>query len=372
MPSRRPWKGDVDLVEFLPPIQAALSVSRAFASGNSGRDVFPDSVPRMRTFCSQVNVMASKAKPKRLKAFVVPASRLNSRDSFPTSADAYKRAQPGDTGELHFLVKQEAKGDLRKDARVQDLNNVINRLLATSTTSQGGGSLRQKRRLQLRTYAVTCLSEDCGILEWIPDTESIRSLIGKTYNPQAAPTSERRRGRRLANFSDPSMKADYERCQDAFFKDGDLNRATSSFEKLCLEPYPPLFYWWFVQNFMDPHSWYEARIRFTLSAAAWSGVGHVIGLGDRHAENILIDSKTGECVHVDFDWYVTPNRVIDERGMFVGSYSLPFFSFSLASLTKAYHFPKQKWSHFASRPTCLTPLVRLGLMGSSRPVFKLP
>src|SRR5262249_20160970 len=33
----------------------------------------------------------------------------------------------------------------------------------------------------------------------------------------------------------------------------------------------------------------------------WSMVGNVVGLGDRHGENILIDEKNGECVHVDFD-----------------------------------------------------------------------
>ena len=30
-------------------------------------------------------------------------------------------------------------------------------------------------------------------------------------------------------------------------------------------------------------------------------IGHIVGLGDRHSENILIDTTTGECVHVDFD-----------------------------------------------------------------------
>ena len=29
-------------------------------------------------------------------------------------------------------------------------------------------------------------------------------------------------------------------------------------------------------------------------------VGHVVGLGDRHGENILFDCKTGDAVHVDF------------------------------------------------------------------------
>ena len=30
-------------------------------------------------------------------------------------------------------------------------------------------------------------------------------------------------------------------------------------------------------------------------------VGYVLGLGDRHGENILFDSKTGDCFHVDFN-----------------------------------------------------------------------
>jgi serine/threonine-protein kinase ATR len=32
-----------------------------------------------------------------------------------------------------------------------------------------------------------------------------------------------------------------------------------------------------------------------------SVVGYILGLGDRHGENILFDSFTGECVHVDFN-----------------------------------------------------------------------
>jgi serine/threonine-protein kinase ATR len=30
-------------------------------------------------------------------------------------------------------------------------------------------------------------------------------------------------------------------------------------------------------------------------------IGYIVGLGDRHGENILIDETNGECVHVDFD-----------------------------------------------------------------------
>ena len=87
-----------------------------------------------------------------------------------------------------------------------------------------------------------------------------------------------------------------------YVKNENLSRAAQMFEKKCLKEYPPLFYWRFRRSFQDPHTWFEARTKFALSAAVWSAVGHVIGLGDRHSENILLDISNGECVPVNFDW----------------------------------------------------------------------
>jgi serine/threonine-protein kinase ATR len=278
------WRGEVELCDFLPPVQTALSTPLDITKGN---DIFP----RFRAIHTGIQIMSSKAKPKRVKFYIVPNASGNL-----INPGAASEACAQDLGEMHFLVKNEAKGDLRKDARVQDLNNVINRLM----TCAGKG--KKQRRLWLRTFAVTCLSEDCGIVEWVPNTESFRSLASKSYNPQVPVYSEKRRGKRIANFGDQMLKKNYEDCQNCFFKNGDLNMAVKLFEKHFLQAYPPLFYWWFIHNFTDPHLWYEARTNFTSSAAAWSAVGHVIGLGDRHSENLLIDTSNGGCVHVDFDW----------------------------------------------------------------------
>ena len=191
------WSGEVPLHEFLPPVQAALSLAQNSVGVSSNIDAYPSFVPRMRAFSSQVGVMSSKARPKKLTAFAIPAGQRNKKLDFPGKSASLP--QPTDAGEMHFLVKQEAKGDLRKDARVQDLNNVINRLLAGSAPSDGN-LRRQRRRLHLRTFSVVCLSEETGILEWVPNTDSFRNLVTLAYNPQAAPHSVRRRGKRLANF----------------------------------------------------------------------------------------------------------------------------------------------------------------------------
>lgn len=45
----------------------------------------------------------------------------------------------------------------------------------------------------------------------------------------------------------------------------------------------------------------QARWRYCRTTAVMSMVGYVVGLGDRHGENILFDSESGDIVHVDFN-----------------------------------------------------------------------
>jgi len=58
---------------------------------------------------------------------------------------------------------------------------------------------------------------------------------------------------------------------------------------------------WFANHFPSPDLWYEARHNFVKSTAIWSIIGYIIGLGDRHGDNILVHQHTGEVTHVDFD-----------------------------------------------------------------------
>ncbi|RYD91624.1 MAG: hypothetical protein EOP50_13985, partial [Sphingobacteriales bacterium] len=46
--------------------------------------------------------------------------------------------------------------------------------------------------------------------------------------------------------------------------------------------------------------WIERRAHFTKSLAVMSMVGYVLGLGDRHPSNLMLDRVSGEVVHIDF------------------------------------------------------------------------
>jgi phosphatidylinositol kinase/protein kinase (PI-3 family) len=65
--------------------------------------------------------------------------------------------------------------------------------------------------------------------------------------------------------------------------------------------YPPVFYEWFLESFPEPNAWLAARSAYIRTCAVISMVGYVVGLGDRHGENILYDSTNGDTVHVDLN-----------------------------------------------------------------------
>jgi serine/threonine-protein kinase ATR len=58
---------------------------------------------------------------------------------------------------------------------------------------------------------------------------------------------------------------------------------------------------WFAETYPEPDAWFAARLRYARSAAVMSMTGHMLGLGDRHGENILLEESTGGVFHVDFN-----------------------------------------------------------------------
>lgn len=47
-------------------------------------------------------------------------------------------------------------------------------------------------------------------------------------------------------------------------------------------------------------AWLDRRSTYTRSLAVTSMVGYILGLGDRHPSNLMLDRITGKVVHIDF------------------------------------------------------------------------
>jgi hypothetical protein len=62
----------------------------------------------------------------------------------------------------------------------------------------------------------------------------------------------------------------------------------------------PAMHLTFLEHYPHPSTWYGKRLAYTRSAAVSSIVGYVMGIGDRHPQNIMFDSRTAELLHIDF------------------------------------------------------------------------
>ncbi|KAE9043994.1 Serine/threonine-protein kinase [Phytophthora rubi] len=251
---------------ILVPIQAALTTILP-ASGKAPRDeshvaFSANAQIYIKAFSDKADVMMTKEKPKRIEVL-------------------------GTDGHLYpFLCKREKTGDLRKDARMMEFNSMINKLLQKDQEGR-------KRKLRLRTYAVVVLNEENGLMEWVRHTKAMRQLIGQIHKTE--------RGYIQPIRMTHDIKERYLNMQKKYANDPPAMARYYRRKVLSMPVFTPRFHQWFYNNFADPTAWFEARLTFSRSAAVWSMVGHIIGLGDRHGENILIDCTNGECVHVDFD-----------------------------------------------------------------------
>ncbi|KAK8220094.1 Serine/threonine-protein kinase tel1 [Zalaria obscura] len=76
------------------------------------------------------------------------------------------------------------------------------------------------------------------------------------------------------------------------------------------EKYAPVLRYFFLERFEDPDEWFERRLAYTRSTATFSMLGHILGLGDRHCHNILLDEKSGEVIHIDLGVAFEAGRVL--------------------------------------------------------------
>ena len=65
-----------------------------------------------------------------------------------------------------------------------------------------------------------------------------------------------------------------------------------------------------METFADPVEWFSRRRVYTRSTAANSMVGYIMGLGDRHCQNILLDTQTAESIQIDLGLAFDQGKVL--------------------------------------------------------------
>ena len=168
--------------------------------------------------------------------------------------------------------------DIRQDERVMQLFGLVNTLLDNDSESF-------KRHLSVQRFPAIPLSQSSGLLGWVCNSDTLHALI-----------KEYRESRRiLLNIEHRimlQMAPDYDSLTlmqkvEVFGYAMDNTTGKDLYRVLWLKS-------------KSSEAWLERRTNYTRSLGVMSMVGYILGLGDRHPSNLLLDRTTGHVVHIDF------------------------------------------------------------------------
>lgn len=171
-----------------------------------------------------------------------------------------------------YLLLMKPNDDLRKDQKVMEFSNVMNNILKKDHETQ-------KRNMRIQSYAATPLSEKIGIIEWVQNFKTLRPIIIKKL-PKFMQVTK--------NFNDhiKDCKIDAERV-----------KIFQEFKNKS----PPVLSDWMIEAAPNVIHWYDFRAQYCSSMAVMSIVGYLVGIGDRHLDNIMVSERNGNIMHIDFD-----------------------------------------------------------------------
>ncbi|KAJ7667024.1 phosphatidylinositol 3-kinase [Mycena rosella] len=213
----------------------------------SGREVI-----YIANFAPRLTVVSSKQRPRRM-------------------------ALKGSDGrDYQYLLK--GHEDLRQDERVMQLFSLVNTLLSVDTNSF-------KRQLHIQRYPVIPLAPNVGLIGIIQESDTLHELV-RDYRHSI---------KLLLNIEYRlmlQMAPDYENLP--------LLQKIEVFEYAMENTSGQDLYKILWLKSTNSEHWLERRASYTRSLAVNSMVGHILGLGDRHPSNFMLERKTGKIVHIDF------------------------------------------------------------------------
>ncbi|KTW30812.1 hypothetical protein T552_00524 [Pneumocystis carinii B80] len=238
----------LELQYVSPKILSAVDLELAVP----GTYVSKKPIIRIISFSSTFTVITSKQRPRRLTI------------------------RGSDGKDYQYVLK--GHEDIRQDERVMQLFGLVNTLLSVDSESF-------KRHLNIQRYPVIPLSPNSGLLGWVPDSDTLHVLI-KDY---------RESRKILLNIEHRlmlQMAPDYDNLT--------LLQKVEVFEYALDNTTGQDLYRVLWLKSKNSEVWLDRRTNYTRSLAVMSMVGYILGLGDRHPSNIMLDRHTGKAIHIDF------------------------------------------------------------------------
>ena len=208
-------------------------------------------INRIQYFVGQFTVYMSKQQPK----------------------DVIIRGEDGNF--YQYLVK--GHEDLRLDERIMQFFRLINSFLKKETAFEGN---------IINTMSVIPLSVQHGLVSWVRGTDTLRALVEK-----------------YRQLYDRNSMEEYQLLEEFSYPNFDYMlpiQKQQVVQKVCHYVPDTDIAEFFRLKARSAETWLKQTRTFSISTAMTSIVGYIIGLGDRHPSNLLIDKITGKVIHIDF------------------------------------------------------------------------
>ncbi|XP_042320371.1 DNA-dependent protein kinase catalytic subunit [Sceloporus undulatus] len=229
----------------------------------------PEYHAKISGFDERIKVMASIRKPTRI---IIRGS---------------------DEQEYPFLVK--GGEDLRQDQRIEQLFDVMNTILSRNAACS-------QRNMQLKTYQVIPMTTRIGLIEWLENTCTLKEFLMNSMSEQEKHDYNSPKGPRtdyndwLTKMGNTTTIARY----ITMYKRASRTETVMSFQSRENHVPKDLLRRAFVKMSTTPEALLSLRSHFASSHALMCISHWILGIGDRHLSNFMINMETGGMVGIDF------------------------------------------------------------------------
>ncbi|RXM37149.1 Serine/threonine-protein kinase SMG1 [Acipenser ruthenus] len=198
--------------------------------------------------------------------------------------------------------------DLHLDERIMQFLSIVNTMF-TKVNQQ------ESPHFQARHYSVTPLGTRSGLIQWVDGATPLFGLYKRWQQREAVLQAQKAQD----SFQQPQNPPMVPRPSELYYskispalkavglsldvsrRDWPLSVMREVLKELMEATPPNLLAKELWCSCTTPSEWWRVTQSYARSTAVMSMVGYIIGLGDRHLDNVLIDMTTGEVVHIDYN-----------------------------------------------------------------------
>ncbi|KAI8575271.1 hypothetical protein K450DRAFT_262519 [Umbelopsis ramanniana AG] len=227
--------------------------------------------------------------------------------TLPTKTRPKKVNLKGSDNKIYpFLFK--GLEDLHLDERVMQLLGTVNNLVEGDMNGCEAG-------MKARVFAVIPISDHSGMIQWVQDASPLFALYKRWQQRENAAmimtAAEKQVPEKHSTVITRPTEMFMEKISSALKREG--LPVTASRRKWPKEVLKNVFLelesetpndllskevWC---NSTTAQDWWRRACSLGRSMAVMSVIGYIIGLGDRHLDNTMVDFGSGEVVHIDFN-----------------------------------------------------------------------